>query len=272
MGKPTNWIENTIQLSGTILRYHRTGGQKPVLIMLHGITDNGLCWTRVAQELEKDYDIIMPDARGHGKSVPSPIDYRLESMADDIAELIQKLHLDPPILLGHSMGGQTATLVAGKYPTLVSKIMLEDPAYPLIKGSWMTKFLVRLLFTPIIKKNMNSTEEEIRKLNKKMNPSWVDADVGPWVNAQMEFTKNDPLGLIKKINMEVNWHDIFPKIQVPTLLIIPSKGILRLKTAQKILPEFLHAKIAYIEKAGHNVRRENYPAFINAVHSFLSEN
>ena len=45
-----------------------TGGDKPPLLLLHGFNEYGLTWLRVAKELEQDYDIIMVDARGHGRS------------------------------------------------------------------------------------------------------------------------------------------------------------------------------------------------------------
>ena len=36
------------------------------IVLLHGVTDNGMCWVRVANALCKDYDLILPDSRGHG--------------------------------------------------------------------------------------------------------------------------------------------------------------------------------------------------------------
>jgi len=47
---------------------HRTGGGGSVLLLINGFSDNGLCWRRVALELEADYEILMLDARGHGRS------------------------------------------------------------------------------------------------------------------------------------------------------------------------------------------------------------
>jgi pimeloyl-ACP methyl ester carboxylesterase len=48
-----------------------TGGDHPPLLLAHGYTDSGLYWTRVARALEADYNVIMPDARGHGQT-PGP--------------------------------------------------------------------------------------------------------------------------------------------------------------------------------------------------------
>ena len=64
----SDWLSGDVAVGGVRLRYHRTGGDKPSLVLCHGFSDNGLCWSRVAHDLEADYDIIMYDARGHGES------------------------------------------------------------------------------------------------------------------------------------------------------------------------------------------------------------
>lgn len=63
-----NWNTGTCQTNQINMHYTRTGGNKPPLILLHGLMSSGVCWTPVAQVLEEEYDVIMPGARGHGKS------------------------------------------------------------------------------------------------------------------------------------------------------------------------------------------------------------
>ena len=267
---PQNWTENYIDVNGVNLRYHRTKGNKPPLLLLHGFTDNGLCWTRVAKQLEKNFDIIMPDSRGHGKSFTDQIDYSLESAANDIVELIRHLKLNKPIIMGHSMGGQMATSIAGNHPEILSKLLLEDPAYTFNQKSLKVK-IIRTAFKYMIKRGINKTEEQLRKLCLRYNKTWDDEDVNTWVNGQKEYGMNNPLTVFENLSVNVNWHDIFPKITVPSLLIIPSIGFLKLNEAKEIVIEFQNAKIAYIEKAGHSVRRENFEAFMNAVSTFINE-
>ena len=60
-----HWIQNDLLVNGVRLHYYRTGhGDKPPLVLVHGFSDNGLCWTPVARDLEAEYDVIMPDMRG----------------------------------------------------------------------------------------------------------------------------------------------------------------------------------------------------------------
>jgi len=77
----------------------------------------------------KDYDVIMPDARGHGKSSAPEYGYRYEDHASDVAGLIKALRLPPPILLGHSMGGMTAAVTASRKPDILRGLVLADPTF-----------------------------------------------------------------------------------------------------------------------------------------------
>ena len=62
------WQSGDIEVNGLRLHYTRTGGDKPQVVLAHGFSDDGLCWTPVAEVLASEYDVIMVDARGHGRS------------------------------------------------------------------------------------------------------------------------------------------------------------------------------------------------------------
>ncbi|MGQ3892906.1 alpha/beta fold hydrolase [Legionella sp. CNM-4043-24] len=64
----SGWTTGICEANGIDVHYLRTGGSKPPLVLLHGLMLNGLCWMPLARILEEDYDVIMPDARGHGYS------------------------------------------------------------------------------------------------------------------------------------------------------------------------------------------------------------
>jgi N-formylmaleamate deformylase len=115
------------KVNGINIHYLRTGGPKPPLVLLHGLTGSGSCWTPLARALEGEYDVVMPDARGHGTSGTPPSGYRYEDHASDVIGLIQRLELAAPVLLGHSMGGMTAALVANQ---IVNRgVILADPSF-----------------------------------------------------------------------------------------------------------------------------------------------
>ena len=125
----TLWKQGNIPVNNGYLHYYRTGhGEKQSVILLHGFSDNGLCWTPVARALEKKYDLIMPDMRSHGLSAriaeAEPLD-----MASDLVQLIQSLGLSRPIIAGHSMGAMIAFQAGVRYPDLAKAMVLEDPPW-----------------------------------------------------------------------------------------------------------------------------------------------
>ena len=83
-----NWQSDTIQSNGLRIHYTRTGGDKRPVVLAHGFSDDGLCWTPVAEILCADYDVVMVDARGHGRSDAPEAGYALTDMAADLAGVI----------------------------------------------------------------------------------------------------------------------------------------------------------------------------------------
>src|SRR5262245_46476982 len=106
------WQTNFVETDTIKLHYTRTGGSKPPMILLHGLTDLGRCWEPVAGVLQGYYDVIMVDARGHGLSGVPETDYAWLSHAEDVRRVIEGLQLEKPIVMGHSMGALSALLFA----------------------------------------------------------------------------------------------------------------------------------------------------------------
>jgi N-formylmaleamate deformylase len=123
------WIDGTCEANGTTIHYLRTGGDKPPVILLHGLMTNGGCWAPFARTLEQDYDVVMPDARGHGNSSAPDHGYCYENLAADVLSLIEALGLTSPVVLGHSMGGMTAAVVASQNPKRLRGVVLADPTF-----------------------------------------------------------------------------------------------------------------------------------------------
>lgn len=124
---PRNWQENMILANGIRQHFYRTGGAKPPVVLLHGFQTSGLYWLRLAQALQTDYDLILLDGRGHGRSDGPETGYSLEILATDIAALIDALDLKLPALLGHSNGASVAVRFAADFPEIPRCLILEDP-------------------------------------------------------------------------------------------------------------------------------------------------
>jgi N-formylmaleamate deformylase len=123
------WTEGICEANGIEVHYLRTGGSKPSLVLLHGLMLNGQCWAPLARALEEDYDVVMPDARGHGNSSAPDKGYSYDNLAADAMGLIDALRIDAPVALGHSMGGMTAAVLASRNPKRLRGLVLADPTF-----------------------------------------------------------------------------------------------------------------------------------------------
>ncbi len=74
------WTEGYLSADNVRLHYWRRGSGPP-LLLAHGFGDSGECWTRVAEALEDDYDIVAYDARYHGLS-DAPADGPIDRACD----------------------------------------------------------------------------------------------------------------------------------------------------------------------------------------------
>ena len=102
----------------------------PVVVMLHGFTGSKENWYPLATRLHGKYRLLLPDLPGWGESERKPgADYGFGAQAQRVAAFIQAESPGKPVvLLGHSMGGGIAALVAARYPALVAKVALLDSA------------------------------------------------------------------------------------------------------------------------------------------------
>ena len=124
---PAEWSEGDVVANGIRQHYYRTGrgGEKPPLLLLHGFNEYGLTWLRVARELEGDYDCIMLDARGHGRSEGIAGGFSSRLLVGDVVGVIDALKLGSPRIIGFSQGGTTALRLAATYPEIVHSFIFE---------------------------------------------------------------------------------------------------------------------------------------------------
>ncbi|HWK52823.1 MAG TPA: alpha/beta fold hydrolase [Hyphomicrobiales bacterium] len=106
-------------------RQYSSGG--PPLVILHGLYGNHANWSAHARQLADDFAVYGFDARNHGQS-PWADSMTLQDMADDVAQTLRALDLGPVAVVGHSMGGKTAMLLAQQQPALVRRLAVVDIA------------------------------------------------------------------------------------------------------------------------------------------------
>jgi len=105
----------TVTTNGTDL-YYETVGEGPPLLLLHGAGMDGRPWAVTTSRLADDYQLVVPDLRGHGRTGDSDHEsYSVGLFADDIHALVTELNLNEPVVVGHSMGGFVALVYVARY-------------------------------------------------------------------------------------------------------------------------------------------------------------
>jgi pimeloyl-ACP methyl ester carboxylesterase len=269
---PAGWTDGYVIANGIRIHYWRTGGDKPVLIMAHGSSDNGLCWTNLAKELTDDYDIILPDARGHGLSDPPSRSDPADAQADDIAGLIEELKLDKPIVMGHSMGSSAAAWFAAKYPDVPRAVILEDPRLvPRTTNSTTSPAnpvaAQERRRQQILAKN-NMTYDQIVADQLERNSRWGRSEIEIWAESKRQHHPNTAY---RSRSGRPAMSELFAEITAPTLILkADAQGELRKKNIQ-VTGILKNGQIVHIEGAGHNVRREGKESLLKALRAFLGE-
>jgi pimeloyl-ACP methyl ester carboxylesterase len=103
----------------------------PTVVMLHGFTGSKENWYPVAKLLRGHYRLLIPDLPGWGESQRvDGADYGFLAQSERVDHFIAKVAADPRgvVLLGHSMGGGIAAVVAARYPQQVARVGLIDAA------------------------------------------------------------------------------------------------------------------------------------------------
>jgi len=106
------------------LFFREYGTGKP-MIMLHGLLGMSDHWIPLAKQLSIYFRVIIPDLRNHGQS-PHSNDFSYETMQSDIVELMHELNINSATMIGHSMGGKLAMMLALNHPEKVEQLIVED--------------------------------------------------------------------------------------------------------------------------------------------------
>jgi len=266
---PAGWTDGYVVANGIRIHYWRTGANsaKPPLVLAHGSSDDGLCWTNMAKEIQDSYDIIMFDARGHGLSdPPTPADPP-DVQVEDLAGLIKALKLERPILMGHSMGSASVAHFAAKYPDVPRAVILEDPGLVRPAAPAATpQPNVDERRANILARN-NTPEATLVAGCMKNSPKWGQSECEFWAPSKR---RHHPATVRATPAARPPMSELFTKITAPTLILkADAQGDLR-KQNEEVASKLQKGKIVHITGAGHNVRRENKAMTLEVLRAFLS--
>ena len=122
--------DRVINTNGAAIRVEESGAGEPALIFLPDWGGSSRTWRIVIDRLGDKSRCIALDQRGWGASIATDARYDLSVMADDAEAVARQLGLGRYVLVGHSMGGKVAQIVAARRPKELVGLVLIAPAPP----------------------------------------------------------------------------------------------------------------------------------------------
>jgi esterase len=138
-------VDHVVRVNGLRLHYRELGDPAaPPVLMVHGIMGHSWEWDTLLDALAEDFRVLAVDQRGHGAS-DWAADYSAAALADDLAELIARSGTAPVRLIGHSLGGMAALLLAADRPGLVERLVVIDVGPETLSSDFGTEELPGML-------------------------------------------------------------------------------------------------------------------------------
>lgn len=219
--------------------YYQEKGTGEPFILLHGNGENGIYFNNQIKFFSDRYKMIAVDTRGHGKSPRGTAPFTMEQFAMDLNELMIKLEISKAIILGFSDGANIAMKFALKYPDKIKALILNG-------GNLNTKGIKRVTQIPI---------EIGYKITKLFAEKSEDA------KHNMEL-----LGLMVN-EPNIKSYELH-SIQVPTLVIVGTRDMIKRTHTEEIAKNIPNAKLSVIQ-GNHFIANKESNKFNKEVEIFL---
>ena len=257
-----------------VRRHGRDPAEAATLLLLHGLTDSGAAWPDALERWSPHYAIITVDQRGHGDSPRFTAEQLTahpgEVMVDDLVALLEQL-TDPPVVIGHSLGGAVALAAGVRRPALVRALILEDPA-PRKPGEPQLDTAKGQLFF-----NENSAMQHLSPdgfdAYRERHPTWSATEFEmaslAKANVDLEYLRG---GDFRPVTA---WPDLFSVLEVPTLVVSGDNldevyADAEIEQGIERLGNHL-VTLVRVPGAAHCVRREQPEAFYLLVKAWLTD-
>ncbi|GIX48138.1 MAG: hydrolase [Candidatus Tectimicrobiota bacterium] len=274
-------LDKFVTVNALQLHYVEWGSaDKPALVLLHGFQSHAHTWDTFSFAMAAQYHVLALDQRGHGDtSWAADGTYTAEAFVSDIVGFIDALRLAPAILIGHSMGGRHAAMLAADYPDKVRKvIMVDTPAelppdilamftqQPEAPPEPETFASFEDVIRGAVAQYPHTPEAELRHANYHNLYRGTD---GRW------RWRWDPALLNRRRlqqSLRLDLYAYLRRVSCPALLIRGQHSpLLTPEVAQKMVAALPQGRLVEIPHAAHTVNADNADDFQRAVEAFLQE-
>lgn len=193
------------------------------MVLLHGLGATAeLNWFTAFDALGRDFHVVAPDQRGHGRGIRVGARFRLSDCADDVAALLDVLGLHRVIVAGYSMGGPVAQLTWYRHPQRVGGLVLcatsrnfrGTPRERLIFGA-LPGLVAATMLTPVGWRR--------RAMRAAVSVRLGELPLRPW--ATEELRRNDPASIAAAAAAlgRFSSHEWVSEIDVPTAVVVTER-------------------------------------------------
>jgi len=308
-GIPDGWSDGYVYANGIrIHHYHAVPAPgKPVIVMVHGVTDIGLCWTTLTWKLQDAYDIYMVDTRGHGLSDPfTPADDG-DTLIKDVVEFVRAMKFEKPVLMGHSMGAATVMRVGAEYPDLAKAVIMLDcglpragsggpgagpggergrggpdaaargpgrdagPRVPQPAASVPDRLSVSMFGPPemLVAQN-NYSFDDLVATGRRQNPKWDMVDVQYWALSKKQYHGAYTSEAWQAMSGSMRTGDSLAKIPVPAIILKADTSPEGRNANEEAVREMPKVKLVHIDGAAHNLHHDELGRTVEVLTEFLS--
>ena len=263
----------TITVNGTALYYVEHGRGPEAIVFAHGLLWSGRIFRDQVNALQHRYRCITFDFRGQGESEVTRDGYDMDTLAEDIAQLIEKLGCAPCHFVGHSMGGFIGLRLAIHRPALIQSLMLlESSADPQPAGTIaqyrLLNFIARWFgFGPVAGQVM-----PLMFGKKFLSDPGRTTLREEWRQC---LIANDRIGITKAVKgviYRMGIYDQLYQITAPTLVIAGDQDLAApLAMAERLSDGISGSQLVLIPGAGHTPTVEEPGAVTGALEAFLKD-
>lgn len=296
-GIPDGWSDGFVYANGIRIHYYHAvpAPEKPVIVMVHGITDIGLNWTTLTWELEDDYNIFMVDARGHGLSDPFTSADDTTTLVKDVVAFVKAMNFEKPILMGHSMGAATVMKVGAEYPELAKAIIMLDPllSYRDLRrrqseegneekennnsktaqqeNTAPDKLSISMFGSPetLVAQN-NYNFDDLVATCQRQTPKWDIVDCKYWALSKKQYHGAYADDAWQVMSGVMRTGDALSKITVPALILKADAPPEVRKANEEAASVMQNGKLVHIDDAGHNLHHDQLERTVEVLTEFLS--
>lgn len=247
--------------------------QLPKLVFFHGLSSSGSAMIPLLSQLITKFTIYLPDARGHGASVPCPRNtFTRDYLISDAVAFLKFVSDDIPVFaVGHSMGAATLAEASKICPEIIKALILEDPPWIRMPGDPVDKSIFVPLPLDACKKLQTLTVEEFELQNNAFKANLDDS----LAKTHLEAMRSLDLNGIEPTFTETN-ENLFnvatTHIIVPVLIQSGSNShgsLLRPWVSKKVLETCVIGKEENFPEAHHVIHEKFQERWIRSVLEFL---